>query len=277
MVGSRLPALVAAAVLLACPAPALPAQGAFDHGHVLYGTLLQAHLRQGRVDYRSLKANRAALDALVRAFGDVSDRDVQAWTRPQQVAFWINAYNVFTLQAIVDHYPIAGSRLSLQPRNSIRQIKGVWTTLTWKAGGREVTLDDIEHRILRPVFREPLVHFAINCASVSCPPLAAEPYRAADLQAQLEAAARRFLASPEGLRWRDATLSVSSLFKWYGEDFVEPFAALGPTSGTPVERAILGIVSRFGPEEARSAVARGRVRIRFLPYDWSLNDVVGGP
>jgi hypothetical protein len=98
--------------------------------------------------------------------------EVHAWSRAQQMAFWINAYNAFTLRAIVDHYPIEGSRFSLHPRNSIRQIDGVWTSLAWKAAGRTVTLDDIEHRILRPTFREPLVHFAVNCASVSCPPLA---------------------------------------------------------------------------------------------------------
>jgi hypothetical protein len=89
-----------------------------------------------------------------------------------------------------------------------------------------VTLDDIEHRILRPTFREPLVHFAVNCASVSCPPLAPEPYRAIALEAQLHAAARRFLASPPGLTLRGTRLSVSSIFKWYGDDFVERAAML---------------------------------------------------
>ncbi len=124
----------------------------------------------------------------------------------------------------MDHYPIRAPWLTLQPRNSIRQIDGVWTKLTWRAAGRTLTLDDIEHRILRPEFKEPRVHFAINCASVGCPPLAAEPYRAATLDAQLDAAARRYLASAQGLRIQGDTVLVSKILEWYGEDFVARFA-----------------------------------------------------
>ena len=260
------------AALLVGPAQPLRAQGAFDHDYRAYASVLRRHLRDGRVDYAGLKAGRQDLDAVVRAFGDVSDPEVQAWSRPQQIAFWINAYNVFTLRAIVDHYPIEGSRFSLQPRNSIRQIDGVWTTLTWKAAGRTVTLDDIEHRILRPTFREPLVHFAVNCASVSCPPLAPEPYRAATLDAQLHAAARRFLASPLGLTVRGTRLSVSSIFKWYGEDFVERYGSAVARAGSPVDRAILGVVAMFGPAEAKALAESGKASVAFLSYDWSLND-----
>jgi len=269
---ATLATLTTLAMLASAVAP-LAAQGAFDHDYRGYAALLQEHVRGDRVDYRSLQADRGSLEAVVGGFDRVSESDVQAWTRPQQIAFWINAYNVFTLDAIVDHYPIRGSWFSLQPRNSIRQIDGVWTSLTWRAAGRAVTLDDIEHRILRPVFREPLVHFAINCASVSCPPLAADPYRGADLEAQLEAAARRFLASPLGLTVRGATLSVSSIFKWYGEDFVERYAGSGTAARPATEQAILGVVARFGPGEARAVAARADARVRYLRYDWLLNDV----
>ena len=260
------------AALLVGPAQPLRGQGAFDHDYQVYASVLRRHLRDGRVDYARLKAGRQDLDAVVRAFGDVSDPEVQAWSRPQQIAFWINVYNVFTLRAIVDHYPIAGSRFSLQPRNSIRQIDGVWTTLTWQAAGRTVTLDDIEHRILRPTFREPLVHVAVNCASVSCPPLAPEPYRAAALDPQLHAAARRFLASPLGMTVQGTRLSVSSIFKWYGEDFVERYGSAVARAGSPVDRAILGVVAMFGPAEAKALAESGRASVAFLSYDWSLND-----
>ncbi len=90
--------------------------------------------------------------------------------------------------------------MSLAPRNSIRQIDGVWDDLTWRAAGRTVTLDDIEHVILRPTFKEPRIHFAINCASVSCPPLRSEPYAAVRLEDQLEDSSREFLASELAVR-----------------------------------------------------------------------------
>ena len=197
----------------------------------------------------------------------------RGWTRDQRLAFWINAYNAFTLRAIVDHYPIRSPWLTLQPRNSIRQIDGVWTKLTWRAAGRTLTLDDIEHKILRPEFKEPRVHFAINCASVGCPPLAADPYRPATLDAQLDAAARRYLASAQGLRIDGDTLLVSKILEWYGEDFVARFAP--DAAGTPdrLERAVRAVVERFGPPAAAELARKPATRIRFLDYDWSLNDV----
>lgn len=275
MSGLRLLARVAVlAMLLPGCATAATAQEAFDHEYRAYADLLRAHVRGDRVAYRALKDHRAALDAVVRGFGAASEPDVQGWSRPRQIAFWINAYNVFTLRAIVDHYPIAGSWFSLSPRNSIRQIDGVWTALRWRVAGRDLTLDDIEHRILRPVYREPLVHFAVNCASVGCPPLALEPYRADELDAQLEAAATRYLSSPQGLVVQGDALSVSSILKWYGEDFVERYAGRGPGAGSPVDRAILALVAAFGPAQARVVAAGGRARVRYLSYDWSLNDVV---
>lgn len=189
------------------------------------------------------------------------------------MAFWINAYNALTLRVIVDHYPIRSGFFTLQPRNSIRQIDGVWTELRWKAAGRQVTLDDIEHRLLRPEFEDARVHFALNCASRSCPPLATEPYRSDTLGAQLDRAARAYLASPEGLRVEGRTLRVSSIFDWYGDDFVARYAPLVPGSRSAKERGILGAVVTFGPSAAAALARAEDVRVAFLDYDWSLNDV----
>jgi Protein of unknown function, DUF547 len=262
------------ACALACVSPRA---AAFDHQYPAYRAVLGAHVRPPRVDYGALKAQRASLDAAVAAFAEPTQGDEQGWTREQRIAFWINAYNVFTLGAIVDHYPIRGRFWSLTPPNSIRQIDGVWTTLTWHAAGRMLTLDDIEHRILRPEFKEPRIHFAINCASISCPPLAAEPYHAATLDAQLDRAAERYLASGEGLQRDGDTLRVSSILKWYGEDFVARFAGDAPGTRTPVERAILAVVARFGPAQAAALARAPSVRIRFLDYNWSLNDAAARP
>jgi len=244
----------------------------FDHEYSGYAKLLHDHVHLVAVDYTALKEHRAALAEVTTTFAEPTAADERAWTRDQRLSFWINAYNLFTLRAIVDHYPIRSAWLTLQPRNSIRQIDGVWTTLSWSAAGRKVTLDDIEHRILRPEFKEPRVHFAINCASIGCPPLSAEPYRPATLNDQLDAAARRYLARDQGLQIRDDTLRVSRILEWYGEDFVAAFAPDAAAMADRLERVARAVVSRFGPPAAADLAHKPSTRIRYLEYDWSLND-----
>ncbi|MEO5896935.1 MAG: DUF547 domain-containing protein [Vicinamibacterales bacterium] len=260
------------AALLMWSAPGRSA-GAFDHGFASYGELLQSVVRGPLVDYAALKAGRDRLDSVVATLAAPRRSEEQTWSREQRMAFWINAYNALTLRAIVDHYPIRAGLFTLSPRNSIRQIDGVWSKLTWTVAGRSVTLDDIEHRILRPTFKDARVHFAVNCASVSCPPLAADPYRAETLNASLDAAARRYLGSAEGLRVDGNTVSVSSIFKWYGEDFVSQYASFGPQRSDARERAILGVITKFGPADAAVLTRMPMPRIRYLDYNWSLNDV----
>lgn len=262
----------AAAVALALAAASVSASDPFDHSYPEYARLLAAHVRPPRVDYQALKADRARLDRVVAAFDSEAARHEPEWSREQRMAFWINAYNVFTLRAIVDHYPIRAGWFTLQPRNSIRQIDGVWTELPWRAAGRQVTLDDIEHRILRPVFKDARIHFAVNCASISCPPLAAEPYRGDRLDVQLDAAARRYLASREGVQVYGDTLRVSSIYKWYGEDFVEQYAPLMPGTRNATERAILGTIVKYGPPDAAAKARSGAPRLTFIDYNWALND-----
>jgi Protein of unknown function, DUF547 len=265
-------AAVLAAMLLIERAPAGMASPSFDSGFADYARLLARVVHGARIDYQMLAEDRTAIDAIAGEFGALAPEAEQSMSAPERMAFWINAYNLFTLRVIVDHYPIRGSWFSLSPRNSIRQIEGVWTTLTWRAASREVTLDDIEHRILRPEFAEPRIHMAINCASRSCPPLRAEPYVGAELDRQLDDAARGYLASPEGARVVNGRLYVSKIFEWYGGDFVKQFAAAQPESEPETERAIRGFVERYGPPEP-AAAAKGGAKIRFLDYDWSLNDV----
>lgn len=255
------------------PLAIAPRADGFDHEYAMFADVLAQHVKSPRVDYAALKANRSVLDRVVTQFASPAAQGERGWTSQQRMAFWINAYNAFTLRVIVDHYPIQSRWLTLQPRNSIRQIGGVWTDLTWPAAGRAVTLDDIEHRILRPEFKDPRIHFAINCASISCPPLAAQPYRARTLDDQLDDAARKYLASSEGLQMDGGTLRVSSLFKWFGEDFVADYTrlALGERDGKA--RAILGMIAKYGPPDAAQRAMTGGSAIRFLDYNWSLNDV----
>ena len=257
--------------LLVGLAIALPeATYSFDHSYRSYGKLLASIVRGTRVDYRASVSRQPQIESAVGELA--AGGPVNGWSRDEQKAFWINAYNLFTLKAVVDRYPIRGRMFTLLPRNSIRQIDGVWTDLRFAAASRHVSLDDIEHRILRPEFKDARIHFAINCASVSCPPLREEPYVASRLDAQLDDGARRYLASPLGVLVDDRTLRVSSLFDWYGDDFVDAFAAGIAEDRPKKERAILGVIAAYGTPEAQRLARAPDARVRFLRYDWSLND-----
>jgi len=226
-----------------------------------------------RVNYTTLKKSRSTLDELVKTFSHTTENDFAGWSTPRQLAFLINAYNIFTLQAIIDHYPIERRWFDFwNPANSIKQISGVWSTFRWQLAGSQMSLDDIEHNVLRKNYSEPRIHFAVNCASISCPPLKSVPYVDVRLERQLTLATRDFLASNEGIRVEGDYLYVSSLFDWYGDDFIADYGNLVEAQGTPRDRAIAGIVSKYGPPTASQVAQSGRAHIRFLPYDWSLND-----
>ena len=262
--------IVTIGILLAVASDA--AQEKFDQNYSSYSYLLNAHVRGSRIDYTSLIKNRPLLDSVAEEFSLVSKEELESWPLKQQLAYWINAYNLFTLHAIVDHYPIKGNWFSWHPRNSIRQIDGVWDELLWPAGGQKVTLDQIEHEILRPIFKEPRIHFAINCASISCPPLTTQPYSAVHLDTQLDTAARNYLATPHGLKVNDSTLTVTSIFDWYGDDFIQQFADLGPDNYSEKERAVLAVITKYGPPSAVALAKSGVAKLAYLDYDWSLND-----
>jgi hypothetical protein len=247
----------------------------FDHSYQEFGQILQTYVIGTRVDYAGLQKDKVALDDIVEIFGQASAADLLNWTREQQMSYWINAYNAFTLQAVVNHYPIKRKSLGWfdsTPRNSIRQISGVWNVLRWHAASTTVTLDEIEHKILRVQYDEPLIHFAINCASVSCPPIQKDPFIAELLNHQLTLATRAYLASLFGLKIEGMTLEISKIFDWYGEDFIDGYAHLINTNRPENERAILGFVMKYGPEKALELIQNGYPSIRFLSYDWSLND-----
>ena len=193
---------------------ATPTSGSFDHSYQAYAKLLSAHVIDQRINYAKLVDARTSLTTIIESIAAVSDEDFQQWSEHQQLAYWINAYNLFTLKAIVDHYPIKGSWLSWYPRNSIRQIKGVFDVMPWDAAGRIVTLDQIEHEILRPTFKQPLIHFAINCAALSCPPLSPQPYRSKTLIEQLVTSTRQALAHAAWLKIEEETLRVTAILNW---------------------------------------------------------------
>jgi len=246
---------------------------AFDHTHSAFTKLLQTYVDdEGMVDYEALKTNgQPRLNAYLDQLGGVSRTAFEKWSRDQKVAYYINAYNAYTLKAIVDHYPIkAGGWISglRFPSNSIRQIDGVWDELTWKAGGRKLTLDQIEHKHLREVLDEPRVHFAVNCASIGCPELRRKAFTAQTLDQQLNDAAKAFITNPDKVRTEGSTLYVNPILKWYEEDFDRYKAA----EGYGTYNGVVAYISKYRPRHERAALLNGRYDLEWLDYDWSLND-----
>lgn len=238
--------------------PAAIAHGActaVDPLHSAWTAILKRRVTNGAVDYASLqREDRGALDAYLATLSGACAQDYETWTKPARIAFWINAYNAFTVQLILDHYPIASIRkIGWLPGAAFREqfipMQGL------KDG--TISLNDIEHGTLRRAFDEPRIHFALVCASRSCPALRTEAYRAADLDAQLEDQARAFLHDTTKNRFDTATrtLHLSSIFDWFHEDFE---VAAG---------SVPAFVARYLDTRPDPTV-----RVEFLDYDWQLND-----
>lgn len=221
----------------------------FDHTDWAAVLAAAARPEQGRFDYAAVP--RAALDRYLNRLASV---DLAALPTAEQKALLINAYNALTVHLIVDQPTLP---------DSIRDLDDPWGTARWTVGGATTSLDDIEHALLRPIFRDPRLHFALNCASVGCPPLRVEPFEAATLDAQLDAATRDTLARDTWLRIDGRTLHVTPLLSWYGPDFTAE-------GWQPRADSVAAWLVAYGPPEL---AAIERPRVRFMSYDWRLNDV----
>ena len=257
---------------MALLAPGAPA--AFDNS--AYAALLKAHVNEeGRVNYRALKADPARLDAYLRQIASVSPTAFAGWSDKQKIAFWINAYNACTLKAIIDHYPIEGPRFSRFPQSSIRQVPGAWDRLKFTVLGQPMTLDAIEHKTLRRNFAEPRIHVALVCAAKSCPRLRGEPYTAEKLDAQFEDQARDFLKDPNrfAINREGGTVYLSAIFKWFAKDFSPKYDARQGFGRHGDElRAVLSYVAAHLDEKDAAYLRRGSYKVKYLKYDWSLNE-----
>jgi len=242
--------VIAELALLA--ALAVPPSPAFDHSHRALGAVLSAHVREGVVDYPALKQDGSALARYLGTLEGVTRDQLAAFTRDQRLAFWINAYNAYTLKLVLDHYPV----------ESIRKIGRFWESPfkirfipLEKIRGERISLDVIEHEVLRKAFQDPRIHAAIACAARSCPLLRDRAYTALAIDSELDQAMKGFLADPSKNRWDPATrtLGLSSIFDWFRQDFEKD----GP---------LAGFVARY-----LDLPPGGEPRIQFLDYDWSLN------
>jgi len=240
----------------ATPLPA-PAQ---SMSHATWDRLLQAHVRSGLVDYDAF-ARSAEFQQYLNALAATNPSGMG---RNDQLAYWINAYNAYTIQLINKH----GERVSIRNINKtlgVVRAYGPWNEPIVRAGGRTYTLDHLEQQILRKQIREPRIHFALVCAAMGCPPLRSEAYTGARMEEQLDDQARLFLArtpSKNRVDLANRTLYASQIFQFrdYEKDF----------GGTP--RAIGRYIARYlpdGPE--KRLLESGDFRIRYTDYDWSLN------
>lgn len=272
MISAKLSALLLPLMLLGCSA--LPGQQSRSTVEVSeistpyqldqYETILSTYVNnEGLVDYAGLQADRESLDRVVASFGALSPETYDTWDRDEQVAFLINAYNVFTLQSIIDQNPL---------KASIRDIPGVWRVREFAIAGDEKTLDTIEHGVLRKDFDEPRIHAALVCAAISCPPLRSEPYRGDGLDQQLDDQVEQWLASDHGLMVDPDSdrVAISALFKWFGEDWIPQYGN-DQFPGSDTEKAALNFISTYVDDETRTYLESGTYDITYLNYDWSLN------
>lgn len=215
---------------------------ALDPQHAAWTSLLQRYVHAGEVDYTGLKKDEGALDAYLRQLASVKRDEFDAFGRGAQLAFRINAYNAYAVRLILDHHPVGSIReIGLLPGAAFRSS---FIPLL----GESVSLNQIEAALRE--MGEPRIHFAIVCASKSCPELRGEAYVGADLDRQLEDATQRFLRDRSKNRVEGGTLYLSSIFKWYRDDFTR---AAGSLETYVAGRGLRG------------------ERVEFLDYDWSLN------
>ncbi len=236
-----------------------------------YADVLRRHVdERGRVDYAALKADRGPLDRYALSLGAIPKATYEGWPEAEKIAFLINAYNAFTLVSIIDRYPV----------NSIRDIRGVWRGRRFPLAGQSLTLDAIEHQILRKQFQEPRIHLAVNCASIGCPVLRPEPYSGERLSQQLDEQGKAMVVDPSQFRIDRARgrVNVSSVFKWFGEDF-EPLAAENGTIAglTKRESGVVAFLIPYLSADDRRYLEKGGYKVGYLDWDWGLNDTSREP
>ncbi len=261
---------------VAAPGPRAVAQSTgagFDHEHAAWTALLRRHVvlldggRASRLRYAGMATDRAALDAYLASLSSVGAATFEGFSRPQRMAFLVNAYNAFTVQLILTRYP----RLeSIKDLGSL--LQSPWKPRFVPLLGTKLSLDEIEHENLRARGRydDPRVHFAVNCASIGCPSLREEAFVASRLDAQLDEQALRFMSDRSRNRWNPQRerLEVSKIFDWFGEDFTLGHRGITSTAA---------FFARHADQLADAPADRERIRaqrasITFLDYDWKLND-----
>ncbi|MGL4400714.1 MAG: DUF547 domain-containing protein [Luteolibacter sp.] len=228
---------------------------ALDHSHAVFDGVLGKYAKSSGVNYAGLKNDNTSLIAYLDTLAAVSEADFKSYGKEQQMAMLINLYNAATLKLVIDHYPVKSIKDISAPSG------GPWKQPVVRLFGKKQTLDYLENDLLRPKYKDPRIHFAINCASIGCPELRNEAFQASKLSAQMDEQTRKFLkdSSKNRLDAKNKTLYLSSIFDWFKGDFVEK-------SGS-VEKFIAPYMS--GGD--RAIVEKGGLTVKNTDYSWSLN------
>jgi hypothetical protein len=274
-------ALVLAALLilpLTAAAPRAQAAGPPDTFHRPLDQILDVNVRDGLVYYRALRSDRARLDRYVASL-NIPSATYEAWPREHKMAFWVNAYNAFVLQTVINHYPIHGASRSYPP-NSIRQIPGAFDQAKYRAGGKSVTLDEIEKTVL-PQFREPRLYLALGRGALGSGRLRSEAYAGDRIEKQLDDVQKEFVNEAAMIRIDRAAgeIAVTPIVSWREAEFVQAYdkgASGAYAQRSPVERAVIAFIApRLLPLE-KEFVQKNEFRLTFQSFDWRLNDLTGG-
>ena len=246
-------------------ATAIAVQGSGKFDNQTYEQVLNTYVDdQGMVNYAQLQKNPQALDQYLQAIATVPQAAYEQFSEPDKIAFLINAYNALTLKSIIDQTPL---------KASIKDIPGVWKWRKHPVAGQSLTLDQIEHEILRQQFNQPRIHAALVCAANSCPPLRQEPYNGDRLDGQLHDQTERFLNHPQGFRIDEANKKVylSSIFQWFGQDWQKSYQPQQGFQGNDQEKAVLNFISNFLSPPEQDFLQNGDYQVQYFDYDWSLN------
>lgn len=232
--------------------------------HAAFDALLKTYVVPdatglNRVNYKGFKA--AGHPALKAYLAKLQAVDVSKLDRPEQFAFWANLYNARTIDIVLDKYPVKSIKdISLGGGLLAAVTGGPWKAKVLRVLDRQLSLDDVEHGILRPVFKDPRVHYSVNCASVGCPNLGRDAFTGAKLETQLDGAAKAFINSSRGIRVAGGQVSASSIYSWFQSDF-------GGTAEGVLQHA------RRYADPALKRKLEGITTIAEFNYDWALNDV----
>ncbi len=221
--------------------------------HQEFDELLQTHVdKNGLVDYKGLSQDRDKLTSYLSLLENNAPKS--SWTYNQKLAYWINAYNAFTLELILKYYPISSIK-DIGSAIKIPFVNTPWDIKFINIGDKELDLNNIEHGIIRKEFDEPRIHFALVCAAISCPKLQNSAYLPEKLNAQLEKAAKEFLSDPAKNEIKSADeAELSKLFNWYGGDFKK-------------KTSLIGYLNKYAPTQLDSDAD-----IKWKDYDWALNE-----
>ena len=219
--------------------------------HDLWDELLKDYVKDGSVNYQLLYENKEQLNTYLGLLQ--STVPLAEWSRKEQLAYWINAYNAFTLKIIVDHYPVKSIK-EIGGKVQIPLVNSTWDIQFIEIGGKVLSLNDIEHRILRKEFNEPAIHFAIVCASKSCPPLRREAYNAINIDEQLNEQALAFINDHSKNHIAANHIEISKIFSWFEGDFIK-------------DGSLIDFLNKYS-----STKINQDAKVGYLDYDWTLNN-----